>query len=142
MDGPIRGMEEFEGEYLFASMNGILRWDPVNETWLDSWTPGDGLPSSTEEEFYSMEVVGNDLWLGNMESSGWNSNAQVLRKDGTTGNWSSWDLGTGDIPGGYAADIKVCDDIVHVAIGARFWWGNQGGIARYDLCRPRFRFNN
>ena len=133
VDGPIRGMEEFEGEYLFASMNGILRWDPVNETWLDSWTPGDGLPSSTEEEFYSMEVVGNDLWLGNMESSGWNSNAQVLRKDGTTGNWSSWDLGTGDIPGGYAADIKVCDDIVHVAIGARFWWGNQGGIARYDL---------
>ena len=80
-----------------------------------------------------MKVIGNDLWAGNMESSGWNSNAQILRKDGTTGNWSSWDLGTGDIPGGYAADIKVCDDIVHVAIGARFWWGNQGGIARYDL---------
>ena len=133
VDGPIRGMEEYQGEYLFASMNGILRWDPVNETWLDSWTPGDGLPSNTEEEFYSMKVIGNDLWAGNMESSGWNSNAQILRKDGTTGNWSSWNLGTGDIPDGYAADIGFCDDIVHVSIGARFWWGNQGGVARYDL---------
>ena len=133
IEGPIRGMEEFEGEYLFASMNGILRWDPVNATWLDSWTPGDGLPSSTEEEFYSMAVINDDLWLGNMESSGWNANAQILRKNGTTGNWTSWDLGSGDIPDGYPADIKICDDIVHVAIGARFWWGNQGGIARYDL---------
>ena len=133
VDGPIRGMVEFEDEYLFASMNGILRWNPVNSTWLDSWTAGDGLPSSAEEEFYSMAVINSDLWLGGMESSGWNSNAQILRKNGSDGNWTSWDLGSSDIPDGYAADIKLCDDIVHVAIGARFWWGNQGGIARYDL---------
>ena len=133
IEGPIRGMEEFEGEYLFASMNGILRWDPVNATWLDSWTPGDGLPSDSEEEFYTMAIIDDDLWLGSMESSGWNSNSQIMRKNGTNGNWSSWDLGTGDIPDGYPAEIKLCDDIVHVAIGARFWWGNQGGIARYDM---------
>ena len=133
IDGPIRGMEEYQGEYLFASMNGILRWNPVNETWLNPWTPGDGLPSNTENEFYSMKVIGNDLWAGNMESNGWNSNAQILRKDGTTGNWTTWNLGSGDIPNGYAADITLCDDIVHVAIGARFWWGNQGGVARYDF---------
>ena len=34
---------------------------------------------------------------------------------------------------GYTADIEVCDNIVHVAVGAVNWWGNQGGIARYDL---------
>ena len=84
IDGPIRGMEEYQGEYIFASMNGILRWNPLNETWLNPWTPGDGLPSNTEEEFYSMKVIGNDLWAGNMESNGWNSNAQILRKDGTS----------------------------------------------------------
>ena len=133
IEGPIRGMAEFQGEYLFASMNGILRWDPVNSTWLDTWMPGDGLPSSSEEEFYSMAVINSDLWLGTMESSGFNSNAQILRMNGSSDVWSSWDLGTGDIPDGYAADIKLCDDIVHFAIGARFWWGNQGGIARYDL---------
>ena len=34
---------------------------------------------------------------------------------------------------GYTADIEVCDNIVHIAVGAVNWWGNQGGIARYDL---------
>ena len=30
VDGRIRGMAEYQGEYLFASMNGILRWNPSN----------------------------------------------------------------------------------------------------------------
>ena len=133
IDGPIRGMEEYDGEYLFASMNGILRWNPVNSSWLDSWTPGDGLPSDSEDEFYSMEVINSDLWLGSLGTGGWNPGTQILRKDGSTGNWTSWDLDSGDIPGGYPADIKLCDDIIHVAIGRRSFWGNQGGVARFDL---------
>jgi len=133
IDGPIRGMVEFDGEYLFASMNGILRWNPSNETWLTPWTATTDLPNNAEEEFYSMTVIGDDLWASSMESSGWNSDAQIFRKNGTTGNWTAWDLGTGDIPDGYGADIVLCDDIVHVAIGRRFWWGNQGGVARFDL---------
>ena len=31
IDGPIRGMVEWNGTYMFASMNGILRWDPNTE---------------------------------------------------------------------------------------------------------------
>ena len=61
VDGRIRGMVEFQGEYLFASMNGVLRWDPINQTWLSSWLPGDGLPQDSELDFYSMKVVGLSL---------------------------------------------------------------------------------
>ena len=133
IDGPIRGMEEWNGTYLFASMNGILRWDPNNETWLDPWLEDDGLPSGSAEQFYTMEVVGNGLWLGAYEGGGWNPDSNIMMLDGTTDNWSTWELGTGDIPGGYPADIEVCDDIIHFMIGRVSWWGNQGGIARFDM---------
>ena len=133
IDGPIRGMEEWNGTYLFASMNGILRWDPVNETWLTPWTPGSGLPSDTEEELYTMEVVSNTLWIGSYQGGGWNADSQILVLDGFTNNWTSWDLGSGDVPGGYPADIELCNDILHVAVGRVSWWGNQGGVARFDF---------
>ena len=133
IDGPIRGMEEWNGTYVFASMNGILRWDPNNETWLDPWLEDDGLPSGSAEQFYTMEVVGNGLWLGAYEGGGWNPDSNIMMLDGTTDNWSTWELGTGDIPGGYPADIEVCDDIIHIMIGRVSWWGNQGGIARFDM---------
>ena len=133
IEGPIRGMEEWNGTYLFASMNGILRWDPNNETWLDPWLEDDGLPSGSAEQFYTMEVVGNGLWLGAYEGGGWNPDSNIMMLDGTTDNWSTWELGTGDIPGGYPADIEVCDDIIHFMIGRVSWWGNQGGIARFDM---------
>ena len=127
VDGRIRGMAEFDGEYVFASMNGILRWDPINETWLSPWLPDDGLPSDAEVDFYSMEVIGNSLWLS---SGGYNDGLVMVLYDG---NWTTWDIDSGDIPDGYGADIIFCDDIVHLAIGFQGgWWQSGGGIARFD----------
>ena len=81
-----------------------------------------------------MIVVGDDLWAGSYSGGGgFNTNSEIIRKNGTTGNWTTWNLGSAGIPSGYTADIEVCDNIVHVAVGAVNWWGNQGGIARYDL---------
>ena len=131
IEGPIRGMEEWNGTYVFASMNGILRFNPDNETWLSPWLEDDGLPSGSGEEFYSMEVVGNGLWLGSY--GGGNSGSEIMLLDGSTDNWTTWNLGTGDIPGGYPADIEVCNDVIHFMIGRVSWWGNQGGIARFDM---------
>ena len=131
VDGRIRGMVEFQGEYLFASMNGILRWDPTNQTWLSSWLPGDGLPQDSELDFYSMKVVGEDLWA----SSGYGNDGHVMRLSGNNSNWTVWDVDTNDIPDGYGADILLCQDIVHIAVGfsAWQWWAVGGGIARFDL---------
>ncbi len=131
--GPIRGIVDYQGDYLFASMDGILRWEPDNETWLDTWVVNDGLPSDANDELYTMTVVGDDLWAGSYNGGGWNSNSEIIRKNGSSGNWTTWNLGSAGIPSGYTADIEVCDDIVHIAVGAVNWWGNQGGIARYDL---------
>ena len=132
IDGPIRGMVEWNGTYLFASMNGVLRWDPVNQTWLDSWVEGNGLPSGISNQLYTMEVIGNNLWIGSYQSAGWNSNSDISRLEGSTDNWTSWELDSGDIPGGYPADIEYCSGIIHVAIGRVSWWGSQGGVARFD----------
>ena len=132
--GPIRGIVEYQDDYLFASMDGILRWEPDNETWLDPWVVNDGLPSDANDELYTMITVGDDLWAGSYSGGGgFNTNSEIIRKNGTTGNWTTWNLGSAGIPSGYTADIEVCDDIVHIAVGAVNWWGNQGGIARYDL---------
>ena len=132
--GPIRGIVEYQDDYLFASMDGILRWEPDNETWLDPWVVNDGLPSDANDELYTMIVVGDDLWAGSFSGGGgFNTDSEIIRKNGTTGNWTTWNLGSAGIPNGYTADIEVCDDIVHIAVGAVNWWGNQGGIARYDL---------
>ena len=131
--GPIRGIVEYQGDYLFASMDGILRWEPNNETWLDPWVVNDGLPSDAEDELYTMIVIEDDLWAGSYSGGGFQTNSQIIRKNGTSGNWTTWDTGSVGIPDGYTADIEVCDNIVHIAVGAVNWWGNQGGIARYDL---------
>ena len=131
VDGRIRGMVEYQGEYLFASMNGILRWNPANESWLPSWLPGGGLPSESELDFYSLKVVGDDLWT----ASGNGNDGHLMRLSGNNSNWTTWDVDTNDIPDGYGADILLCHDIVHVAIGfsAWQWWAVGGGIARFDL---------
>ena len=131
IDGRIRGMVEYQGEYLFASMNGILRWNPDNETWLESWLPDSGLPSESEIDFYSMKVIGDDLWA----SSGSGDDGLILQLSGNNSNWSTWPMDTSEIPDGYGADIIVCDDIIHFAIGFTDWrwWVTGGGIARFDL---------
>ena len=131
IDGRIRGMVEYQGEYLFASMNGILRWNPDNETWLESWLPDSGLPSESELDFFSMKVVGDDLWA----SSGNGDDGLILQLSGNNSNWSTWPMDTTEIPDGYGSDIVVCDDIIHFAIGFTDWrwWVEGGGIARFDL---------
>ena len=89
VEGRIRGMVEWNGDYLFASLNGILRFDPTN-TWLTSWTPSNGgMPSSGDEDVYSMKVIGDDLWVGTYAQNGWQTNSDVHTLNGTTGQWSS-----------------------------------------------------
>ena len=80
-----------------------------------------------------MKVVGDDLWVATMLTNGWNRNSKILQLNGTTGQWTVHDAGSGQIPEGYGAAIGVCDDIVHVTMNRWAGWGNQGGVARYDL---------
>lgn len=133
VEGPIRGIETWEGIVLFATEDGVARYDHLNDTWLSEWTSNNGLPQSSENGVYAMEIIGDDLWVSTMANSGWNRNAKLLQLNGTSGQWTVHDVGSGQIPEGYGADFGLCDGIVHAAIGRWSGWGNQGGVARYDL---------
>ena len=133
VEGPIRGIETWGNVVLFATEDGIARYDYVNDTWLSTWTENNGLPNNVEDAVYSMEIVDNDLWIATMTTGGWQRNSKILILNGTTGNWQVFNAGSGQIPQGYGADIGVCYGIVHVAMGRTSTFGTQGGVARYDL---------
>jgi len=133
LEGPIRGIVTWDGAVLFGTEDGIARYNYSSNTWLSDWTENNGLPNNVEDSVFSMKVIGDDLWVGTMLTSGWNRNSKILQLNGTTGQWTVHDAGSGQIPEGYGADIGVCDDIVHVAMNRWAGWGSQGGVARYDL---------
>ena len=133
LEGPIRGIVTWGDTVLFGTEDGIARYNYTNNSWLSDWTENNGLPNNVEEAVYSMSVIGDDLWVATMGTNGWNRNSKILQLNGTTGQWTVHDAGSGQIPEGYGADIGVCNDIVHVAMNRWAEWGSQGGVARYDL---------
>ena len=133
IEGPIRGIDTWGDTVLFATESGIERYDFRNDTWLSTWTEGSGLPQNTENGIYAMEVIGDDLWVSSMTNSGWNRNAKLLQRNGTSQHWTVHDVGSGQIPQGYGSDFGLCDGIVHAAIGRTTNFGTQGGVARFDL---------
>ena len=60
-----------------------------------------------------------------MSTSGWNRNSKLLQLNGTSGQWTVHDVGSGQIPEGYGADFGICDDIVHVALNRWAQWGSR-----------------
>ncbi len=133
IEGPIRGIVTWEGAVLFGTEDGVARYNYSSNTWLSEWTENNGLPNNVEDAVYSMEVLGDDLWISTMSTGGWNRNSKLLQLNGTTNQWTVHDVGSGQIPEGYGADFGICDDIVHVALNRWSGWGSQGGVARYDL---------
>lgn len=129
LEWPIREIVEYDGQLLFATADGIERYDESTGQWLSPWTPGNGLPSNAEDEVYDIYVNGNDLWVGTSNSNWW-GNPQSPRISMLNGNgsWSTWNGGQGNIPNGFPISFAECDGIVHVAM-SNSW---NGGIARYD----------
>ena len=133
MTGPLRGIVEWQDIVYLASNDGVVRYNRTSGEWLATWTEGNGLPNNSEESITAMEVIGDDLWISSMTSSSWNTNSKILRKNGTSGAWTTTNIGSGGIPSGYGADILECAGHVHVAIGRTSGWGSQGGVARYEM---------
>ena len=133
MTGPIRSIDLWQGVIHFATMEGIVRYDMYNDTFLSTWTPGSGLPSNSEDTIFDIEIVGDDLWYTTMADSGWQRNSRIFVMNGTTGQWTSWQAGSGSIPQGFGFSMEACNDILHVAMSRYQGFGTQGGVARYDL---------
>ena len=125
---PIREIVEYDGEVLFATEDGVARYDESSNQWLSTWTPGSGLPNSADDIVYELWTNGTDLVVGTARNQGWQGiDGEILHLD-STGTWTAWDTGQNGIPNGYPIGMAMCAGIFHVSITA-----NNGGVARFDL---------
>jgi len=128
LEFPIREILEYDGETLFATEDGIARYDESTNQWLSVWTPGSGLPNSADDIVYELWTNGTDLVVGTARTQGWQGiNGEILHLD-SSGSWTAWDTGSNGIPNGYPIGMAMCSGIFHVSVTA-----NNGGVARFDL---------
>ena len=129
LEFPIREIIEFNNEVLFATEEGIARYDPVTNSWLSTWEEGNGLPNNAGEEIYELWTNGIDLVVGGGDGSSWQG-----FQGGAISHWngSSWNVftsqGQGGILGGYPITMTECGGLVNVGI-----YDANGGIEQLDL---------
>ena len=117
-----------DGETLFATEDGVARFDESSEQWLSEWTAGNGLPNSADDIVYELWTNGTDLVVGTARNQGWQGiDGEIMHLD-SSGNWVSWDGGSNGIPNGYPIGMEMCGGLFHVSMTS-----NNGGVARFDL---------
>ena len=128
LEFPIREIVEFDGETLFATEDGVARYDESSAQWLTTWTPGNGLPNSADDTVYELWTNGTDLVVGTARNQGWQGlDGEIMHLD-PAGTWTSWDGGSNGIPNGYPIGMEMCGGLFHVTMTS-----NNGGVARFDL---------
>ena len=128
LEFPVREILEYDGETLFATEDGVARYDEGANQWLSVWTPGSGLPNSADDIVYELWTNGTDLVVGTARTQGWQGiNGEILHLD-SSGSWTTWNTGSNGIPNGYPIGMAMCAGIFHVSVTA-----NSGGVARFDL---------
>ena len=126
---PIREIIEYNGEVLFATEDGVARFDPNAGSWLPTWEEGNGLPNNAGEEIYEIWTNGVDLVIGGGDGSGWQG-----FQGGAISHWngSSWNVfgsqGQGGIQRGYPITMAECGGVLNVGI-----YDADGGIEQLDL---------
>ncbi len=131
LDLPIRSIVEWNSEILFASEDGIKRWDLQTNNWSTTWTPGNGLPNDAEDNVDELEIIDGSLWIGtsSVNERWWGTqfdSATILRVD-SSGNWDSW---TQDVPGienGYPISLAGCGGWIFAAM-----LNNNAGLSMFD----------
>jgi len=128
LEFPIREILEFDGVTLFATEDGVARYDESSNQWLSEWTPGNGLPNSADDTVYELWTNGTDLVVGTARNQGFGGiDGEILHLD-SSGTWNTWDGGSNGIPNGYPIGMEMCGGLFHVTMTS-----NNGGVARFDL---------
>ena len=128
LEFPIREIIEYDGETLFATEDGVARFDESSEQWLSEWTAGNGLPNSADDVVYELWTNGTDLVVGTARNQGFGgTDGEIMHLD-SNGIWTSWDGGSNGIPNGYPIGMEMCGGLFHVSMTS-----NNGGVARFDL---------
>ena len=129
LDFPIREIVEYNNEVLFATEDGIARYDRVNDAWLSTWQEDNGLPGNSGSEFYELWTNGVDLVLGGGDGQGFQG-----FQGGAISHWngSDWNVftqgGQNGIQNGYPITMSYCGSLLNIGI-----YNNNGGIEQLDL---------
>lgn len=129
LDFPIREIVEYNGEVLFATEDGVARYDRSTDSWLSTWQENNGLPGNSGSEFYELWTNGVDLVLGGGDGQGFQG-----FQGGAISHWdgNDWNVytqnGQGGIQRGYPLTMSYCGGLLNVGI-----YDSNGGIEQIDL---------
>ena len=121
LEFPIREIIEYDGEVLFAAVDGVHRFDESSGGWLSTWTPGSGLPSNIGEATFELWTDGTDLVVGSADLDNFEQfrDGFISHLD-SQGNWNTYDTGSNGIPDGYPISMTECGGILNIAVYPRF----------------------
>ena len=127
-DFPIREILEYNGEVLFATEDGVARYNESSNQWLTMWEEGAGLPNNAGNRIYELWTDGYNLVVGGGDVSGFGQfqGGAVSHWDGSA--WTQFDLGQSGTPNGYPISMALCGGVLNIGI-----YANNGGVARLDL---------
>ena len=127
---PIRGIVEHNGETMFATEDGIARYDEVTNTWNSTWEAGNGLPGNAGDIFYELWTDGTNLVVGGAEFNNFGQFQEgIISHQNGAGAWTSYAAdSTNNMPDGYPISMEMCGGVLNIAM-----YNNNGGIARIDL---------
>ena len=127
---PIRGIVEHNGETLFATEDGVERYNENTNAWNSTWEAGNGLPSNAGDIFYELWTDGTHLVVGGADFNGFGQFREgIISHRNGAGAWTSYPADSNNnIPDGYPMSMEMCGGMLNIAM-----YNNNGGIARLDL---------
>ena len=128
LDFPIREIVEYDNEVLFATEDGVARYDRVNDAWLSTWQENNGLPGNSGSEFYELWTNGVDLvWAAATAKLAGFQGGAISHWDGN--DWNVFTQGgQNGIQNGYPITMSYCGNLLNIGI-----YNNNGGIEQLDL---------
>ena len=130
LEFPIREIIEYDGLVLFATEDGVERFNETTFSWESTWTPGNGLPNNVGDWVGELWTDGQHLLVGTATFAWWGGfqRGVIGHLDGSTGAWSTVETGQNGIPNGYPLSMSQCGSYVYIGL-----LNNNGGIVSMDL---------
>ena len=130
LEFPIRGIVEYDGDTLFATEDGIARYDENTNQWKATWEAGNGLPNNAGSEFYDIWTDGANLVVGGARFNGFGGFSEgIVSHLDAGGSWTAYPAdSTTNMADGYPIAMEMCGGLLNIAM-----YNNNGGVARLDL---------
>ncbi len=130
LEFPIREIVEYDGLILFATEDGVERFNETSFSWQSTWTAGNGLPSNMGDWVGELWTDGNHLVVGSATFTGWGGfqRGVVGHLDGSSTTWSTFNTGQNGVPNGYPLSMSQCGSYLYIGL-----FNNNGGVTYMDL---------